>query len=231
MSGVRRPRMRQTVLRLSMRVWDAPTRLFHWAVVLLIALSYFSIHYDHIALHLHLRIHPARLDVVSHRLGVRRQRDVPVQPVPPQPVRGISASRRISAAGRMTTRSAIMPQAAGWSSSCSLPLRCSWAPGLLSNDDGGTEGALAHFISKDASDKITDYHALNFNIILGLICLHVVAIIAYAVVKRHNLVRPMITGRKRLPGATRQPRMASSLLAFLILVLSGVLVWILATRV
>ena len=52
MSGVRRPRMRQTVLRLSMRVWDAPTRLFHWAIVLLIALSYFSIHYDHIALHL-----------------------------------------------------------------------------------------------------------------------------------------------------------------------------------
>ena len=85
--------------------------------------------------------------------------------------------------------------------------------------------------ARTPATRVTDYHAFNFNIILGLICLHVLAIIAYAVVKRHNLLRPMITGRKRLPGATRQPRMASSLLAFLILVLAGVLVWILATRV
>jgi hypothetical protein len=41
----------------------------------------------------------------------------------------------------------------------------------------------------------------------------------------------MITGRKRLPGATRQPRMASSLLAVLLVVLAACLVWVLATRV
>ena len=103
--------------------------------------------------------------------------------------------------------------------------------GLFSNDDGGTEGPLAHFVSKDTSDQLTNYHAYNVNILLGLIALHVVAIIAYAAVKRHNLLRPMITGRKRLPGATRQPRMASPLLALLLLVLAGCLVWILATRV
>ena len=57
------------------------------------------------------------------------------------------------------------------------------------------------------------------------------AIIAYAAVKKHNLLRPMITGRKRLPGATRQPRMASPLLALLLTALSGCLVWILVTRV
>jgi hypothetical protein len=61
--------------------------------------------------------------------------------------------------------------------------------------------------------------------------LHVVAITAYAVIKRHNLLRPMITGRKRLPGNTRQPRMASSLLALALVALAGCLVWVLATRV
>jgi hypothetical protein len=51
------------------------------------------------------------------------------------------------------------------------------------------------------------------------------------VVKRQNLLRPMITGRKRLPGATRQPRMASPLLALALVVLAGCLVWVLVTRV
>jgi hypothetical protein len=69
-------------------------------------------------------------------------------------------------------------------------------------------------------------HAANFNVILGLIVLHVLAVTAYAVVKRQNLVWPMITGRKRLPGATRQPRMASPLLALLLVVLAGCLVWV-----
>ena len=57
------------------------------------------------------------------------------------------------------------------------------------------------------------------------------AVLAYAVIKRHNLLRPMITGRKRLPGATRQPRMASSLLALMLVALSACIVWVLATRV
>jgi hypothetical protein len=61
--------------------------------------------------------------------------------------------------------------------------------------------------------------------------LHVLAIAAYALIKRHNLLRPMITGRKRLPGNTRQPRMVSSLLAVALVVLAACLVWVLATRV
>ena len=61
--------------------------------------------------------------------------------------------------------------------------------------------------------------------------LHVVTIVAYAVFKRHNLLRPMITGRKRLPGATRQPRMASPLLALMLVVLAACVVWVVVTRV
>ena len=102
--------------------------------------------------------------------------------------------------------------------------------GLFSNDDIVTEGPLAHFVSKSTSDQLTALHAKNFTVLLVLMGLHVLAVIAYAVVKRQNLVRPMITGRKRLPGATRQPRMASPLLALLLVALSGCLVWVMATR-
>ena len=55
--------------------------------------------------------------------------------------------------------------------------------------------------------------------------LHVVAIIAYAVVKRHDLVRPMVTGKKRLPPTTRQPRFASPILAVIVLAAAGIFVW------
>jgi hypothetical protein len=50
------------------------------------------------------------------------------------------------------------------------------------------------------------------------------------VVKRHNLLRPMITGKKRLPATTPAPRMASSLLALVILLVAALLVWLLVTR-
>ena len=35
-----------------MRVWDAPTRLFHWAVTLLVMVSYVSIRLGRVELHL-----------------------------------------------------------------------------------------------------------------------------------------------------------------------------------
>ena len=230
MSGVRRPRVRQTVLRLSMRVWDAPTRLFHWAIVLLIAFSYLSIHYDHVALHLISGYTLLALMLFRIAWGFIGSETSRFSQFLRSPVEGF---RHLAHFARREDDDQIGHNAAGgWMVLIMLAvIAVQVGTGLLSNDDGGTEGALAHLISKDASDKITDYHALNFNILLGLICLHVLVIIAYAVVKRHNLLRPMITGRKRLPGATRQPRMASPLLAFLILVLAGVLVWILATRV
>ncbi len=66
--------------------------------------------------------------------------------------------------------------------------------------------------------------------LLGLIGLHILAIVAYAVVKKHDLVRPMISGKKKLPAATRAPRMASPLLALAILVVAAAAVWALATR-
>ena len=60
--------------------------------------------------------------------------------------------------------------------------------------------------------------------------LHLTAITVYAVAKRQNLVRPMLTGKKRLPAAMRAPRMASPLLALAIAVVAAAVSAVVATR-
>jgi hypothetical protein len=73
-------------------------------------------------------------------------------------------------------------------------------------------------------------HHISFTVLQIVIALHLLAVLFYAVVKRHNLLRPMITGKKRLPATTPAPRMASSLLALVILLVAALLVWLLVTR-
>lgn len=85
--------------------------------------------------------------------------------------------------------------------------------GLCSNDDILTEGPLARIVGKEWSDWLSHIHRLNFTLIEAAVVLHVLAIITYRVLKGHNLLLPMITGKKRLPGATRAPRMMHGVLA------------------
>ena len=80
-------------------------------------------------------------------------------------------------------------------------------------------------VSEATAYWLTSVHAANITVILVLIALHVLAITSYAVVKRQNLLWPMVTGRKRLPGATCRPRMTSPLLALLLLLVAGCIVW------
>ena len=230
MSGVRRPRARQTVLRLSMKVWDAPTRLFHWAVVVLIACSYVSIQYDR--LDLHFLSGYALLTLLLFRLawGFVGSETSRFKHFLRSPAAALSHLRGF---GRREPDDQVGHNAAGgWMVLVLLAdIAVQVGLGLFSNDDVLVDGPLRHLVSKQVSDRITALHADNFYVLLGLIVLHVLAVIAYAVIRKQNLLRPMITGRKRLPGATRQPRMVPSFVALLLVALAACLVWVLATRV
>ena len=79
--------------------------------------------------------------------------------------------------------------------------------GLFSEDEDGLYlGPLARLINPDTSDKIRDIHETWFNVLLGLIVLHVGAIIFYRFLGKH-LTKPMITGRAALdPGVAPMRR-------------------------
>ncbi|MGM9487895.1 cytochrome b/b6 domain-containing protein [Ideonella sp. YS5] len=77
--------------------------------------------------------------------------------------------------------------------------------GLLGNDDIAFAGPLNALVDEALGQRLTGWHRLLANGLLALIALHVLAIVFYLVVKRSNLVRPMLTGWKDVHAAPPSP--------------------------
>jgi cytochrome b len=208
------------------KVWDLPVRLFHWSIVVLIAAAWTTQELN--KMEWHMRIGYAILALLLFRVvwgfvGSDTARFVRFLKSPAAALRHLSHLRR-----RDADREIGHNAAGGWMVLLMLVLLGVQAgTGLFSNDDSDADGPLMHLISKDQSNFISKIHSLNFNLILAVIVLHVVAIVAYAVLKRQNLVRPMVTGTKEMPGDTAAPRLVSPLWAAVTLVAAaGAVAWL-----
>ncbi len=118
----------------------------------------------------------------------------------------------------------------GWSIVLMLALLLVQAgTGLFANDDILIEGPLYPWVSKGTSDWLSSVHRFNFNLLLAVIAIHVAAVLFYLLVKRENLIHPMLSGRKHvlpeLAGST--PRLVSPWRALAALVVVGLSVWLL----
>jgi cytochrome b len=219
----------------SIKVWDIPTRLFHWTITLLVATSYFTIKYasganiDRLTA-LHKLSGYAILTLLLFRLawGILGSETSRFTHFLCSPLKALDHLRHFP---RRARDAQIGHNAAGgWMVLAMLTaLAVQAVTGLFTFDDV-PEGPLGGTVSEATAYGLTSIHRTNFNIILALIALHGLAIIAYAVVKRHNLTVAMITGRKRLPPGTHPPRMASPWWALLLLLLAAGLVWLVVTR-
>jgi cytochrome b len=208
------------------KVWDLPVRLFHWSIVVLIAAAWTTQEFN--KMEWHMRIGYAILALLLFRIvwgfaGSDTARFMMFLKSPAAALRHLSRLRR-----REPDREIGHNAAGGWMVLLMLALLGVQAgTGLFSNDDSATDGPLVHLIDKDRSDWLSHVHALNFNLILAVIVLHIVAVSAYAVLKRQNLVRPMLTGTKEMPGDTAAPRLVSPLWAAVALAAAaGVVAWL-----
>ncbi len=236
MSGTRRtsprasPRIsRQTVIRLSMRVWDAPTRLLHWAIVLLLVASTLSAFQGRTQLHflsgyailalLLFRLAWGFIGSETSRFG--------------QYLRTPLAGLRAAPNGRREPDNELGHTASGgWTVLLLLAaLAFGTLTGLFCSAGALSQGPLAHLVSEAAAGQVSALHLLGFYAVLGLTAFHLLSVAAYAGLKREQLLRPMITGRKRRPGNFRQPRMASPVLALMLVALAACIVWVVATRI
>lgn len=183
------------------RVWDLPTRLFHWSLVALVTVSYVTAEIGGNAMLYHEWSGLTILVLILFRIfwgfvGSRPSRFVEF-------LRGPTAVFGYASAllhNRATRHFGHNPLG-GWSiMAMLLALFVQAGTGLFANDDIATEGPLYGWVSKAASDGFTRIHKMNQEFLIILVGIHVLAVIFYLVVKRENLLRPMITGVKPWSG-------------------------------
>lgn len=98
--------------------------------------------------------------------------------------------------------------------------------GLFSNDDIAFQGPLFSFVDKEFSDKLSGLHERAFNILIALVALHLTAIIYHVSIKKNNIVKPMLTGRKTVPREhAASISKAGAWRLILALFVSGMVVW------
>jgi cytochrome b len=208
------------------KVWDLPVRLFHWAIVVLILFAWGTQEFDH--MEWHVRIGYTILTLLLFRLiwgfvGSDTARFVQFLRSPATALRHLAHLRR-----REPDREIGHNAAGGWMVLVILALIGVQAgTGLFANDDANTEGPLMHLVDKDQSNWLSHIHSVNFKLIEGAIVLHVMAIVLYALLKRQNLVRPMLTGTKLMPDDAAAPRLVSSVRALAVLIVAaGMVAWV-----
>ncbi len=215
---------------LPMRIWDGPTRLFHWALVLGVVTCYLSVKLDFMTVHMisgETVLAMLLFRLVWGLIGSDTARFSQFLHAPGAAISHLLHFRKPEPDTQIGHNAA-----GGWMVVVMLLLLLTQAvSGLFANDaDSFLAGPLAKHLTEDAGLQALHLHDFNFNLIKVVVILHVLAIIAYRVVKRHDLVRPMLTGKKRLPAATRAPRMASPALAGLVFALCAIVVWGVVTK-
>lgn len=206
-------------------VWDLPTRLFHWVLVVLIILQYLSGELGLLSMTWHFRLGYATLALIVFRVlwgfaGSDTSRFSSFVRGPGRVVRYLRDSMR----GRAKSAIGHNPLG-GWS--VLLMLLCiavQTVSGLFSSDDVTETGPLAAHVSDATVELMTRIHHVGRWVLLVLIALHVVAVLMHWVVRDDNLVAPMLTGRKDAdePEALR---IVSSWLALALAAASALAVW------
>jgi cytochrome b len=92
------------------------------------------------------------------------------------------------------------------------------ATGLFGNDDIAFAGPLNHVVDDTLGTRLTGWHRLLAYGLFVLMALHLLAIAFHVVVKRHRLVRPMITGLADVEAGVPLPRVARGSGRFALLV-------------
>ncbi|MCU0756312.1 MAG: cytochrome b/b6 domain-containing protein [Xanthomonadales bacterium] len=77
--------------------------------------------------------------------------------------------------------------------------------GLYTNDDILWFGPLSESLSYDQARTVSTLHVRFQNLLLALIGLHLLAVLLYLLVKKRNLITPMVTGRKALAATDYLP--------------------------
>lgn len=182
---------------LTARLWDAPTRLVHWAMVASVAGLWWTA--ENGPLDLHKRFGFVLLGLLVFRLlwGVFGSSTARFASF----VRGPVTVVRYAAGMFRKDQTPVLghnPLGALSVVAMLAVLLAQVGLGLFATDTDGLEsGPLAIFISYETSELARDWHETLFGWLQILIGLHLAAIAFYLIVKRDNLIGAMVHGRRK----------------------------------
>ncbi len=211
-------------------VWDLPTRLFHWATAALVAALYATARLNR--MDLHVLAGETLLALLIFRIlwgffGGQTARFARFASSPASALRHLAHLARPEPEPDRTVGH---NQAGAWMVFVLLFLLLGETlSGLYTNNDVANEGPFTEITPAPVANAITDLHTILWDALLAAIALHLLAILAYALLKRQNLVGPMITGTKRLPPDVPPPRFARPAIALLLAALSVIAATAIAT--
>jgi cytochrome b len=210
------------------RVWDLPTRLFHWALLALVVFSFVSVKLGGFWMDWHMRSGYAILALLVFRIlwGFAGSRYALFASFVRRPSQVIGYLR-----GQVEHGAGHSPLAAVSVLALLGVLLAQAGTGLFSNDGNFTEGPLARLVSSATSERLSTIHRFGEWALYALVGLHVAAIAYYTTFRKVALVRPMITGdRLDVDAPSADDGLAMRLRALALAVASAALVAFIVTR-
>lgn len=207
----------------SISLWDLPTRLFHWLLVFAVTGSLVSVKIGGTWMLWHERCGLAVVALLSFRLvwglvGSTYARFHKFVPGPASVLVYLKGEWQGLGHNPLGALSVIaMLGLLGFQA----------ITGLFATDEIAFNGPLYRAVSSNWNDTLTSWHKLTEWFIYGLIGLHIASVLFYTLVKRDNLITPMITGQKVVGNKVAKEREGGGWFALIAaLAVAGAAVWL-----
>jgi cytochrome b len=189
----------------AVRVWDLPTRVFHWLLALAVVAQVFTGKVGGAAMEWHFRIGYCIFALLGFRLvwgviGGHWSRFSSFLYAPQTVLRYLRGTSRPGDHFEVGHN----PLGSGSVFAMLGLLALQVAAGLVADDEISNVGPLNRYVSGALAASATAWHkGPGQALLITLIVLHIAAIAYYRLRKGQNLVQPMITGDKVLPAGTQ----------------------------
>jgi cytochrome b len=213
----------------TVRIWDLPTRLFHWALFVAVVGLIITGNVGNEWMVWHFRLGYCVMTLLLFRfiwgwIGGRWSRFASFVYSP------WVLWEYLQGRGKPEHSAGHNPLGAGSVFALLGFLALQVGTGLISDDEITNQGPLARFVSGARVSLATWWHKeVGKWVIAALIVLHIAAILFYLFRKKENLIQPMIQGDKQMPAPVlpSQDNASSRIMALVVLaVCAGFVYWV-----
>lgn len=190
----------------SIRIWDLPTRLFHWLLAAAVVALLITGNVGGNAMNWHIRLGYVVFGLLVFRLiwgliGGHWSKFTSFFPTPARLgryLRGQPTSDDLAGHSPLGALSVL---------AMLLVLSAQIGSGLFADDEIAFSGPLTSLVSGSAVGFASSYHKdIGQWLVIALIVLHLLAILFYLFVRKNNLIKSMVSGDKTQPASVTAAR-------------------------